>query len=350
MLDILARWLPAFDPVTGTVALPVWATAAAATALIGLICLFAFTRAGREGSIGALARFVLMGLVALATWIGLESYGRDTSAERRALDARLTELTARALMPGSPLACLDATAGDAVEALCEKSVFATPEATAAAVSYVSAQLSLLADATEYVRLSGASYDALTNLRHAAELDRFGLVARVLAVRDGCTPQQCRAFAFLHDPSRVRANLGTGTYDLYVIRHLANWPAVPGSPAATASAAPSAPPGSPAPVQPTTVASTVGSVGTAAPPTKMPLASLFFPSSASIPPINIMNPEPTGPESKAAGDQSGKTPASSRKPAAAATAAHPPVPPPRRPPLPPPLDTTGGTQGAAPAKQ
>ena len=54
------------------------------------------------------------------------------------------ELTARAIMPGSALACLDAMAGEAVESSCEKALFATPEATAAAVSYVGAQLSLLA--------------------------------------------------------------------------------------------------------------------------------------------------------------------------------------------------------------
>ena len=44
------------------------------------------------------------------------------------------ELAARALVPGSALPCLDAIAGDVVEDACEKAIFASPEATAAAVS------------------------------------------------------------------------------------------------------------------------------------------------------------------------------------------------------------------------
>ena len=43
---------------------------------------------------------------------------------------------ARAIAPGSALSCLDEMAGEAVEAACEKGVFASPEAVAAAVKYV----------------------------------------------------------------------------------------------------------------------------------------------------------------------------------------------------------------------
>ena len=43
---------------------------------------------------------------------------------------------------------LDPIAGDTVEVACEKVLFASPEATAAAVSYVAAQLSILASAAE----------------------------------------------------------------------------------------------------------------------------------------------------------------------------------------------------------
>jgi hypothetical protein len=112
---------------------------------------------------------------------------------------------------GHMLACLDALAGDAVENSCEKALFATPEATASAVSYVAAQLSLLlAAGNERARRGDQS--TLANLRRSVELDRFGIVAHVLVMRDGCTPAQCDAFALMHDASRVSLNMAGHTYD------------------------------------------------------------------------------------------------------------------------------------------
>src|SRR5581483_5658802 len=188
-----------------------------------------------------------------------------------ALDARASELSARALMPGSALSCLDALAGEAVEASCEKALFASPEATAAAVSYVAAQLALLADGMNYARHYDPSYEtALTGLRNAAEADRFGIVAHVLTVRDGCTPDQCAAFALLRDASRVSANLGEHLYDAHIGRHTAAWPAA--GPQVAGLTQPGAP---------------------VTPAGKAP-ANLFLPSAASIPAVSIMNAEPPVP--------------------------------------------------------
>jgi hypothetical protein len=345
MLDSLARWAPAFDPATGTVIVPLWALAAAATAIIGLVCLFVFTRSGRKGSIGVVARLVLIALVAGATWLAHDLYGFDSAAERRALEARIGELAARALTSGSALACLDATAGETVEASCERAVFATPEATAAAASYVAAQLTLLADASEYARHTGAELSSLANLRRAVELDRFGLAARVLAVRDGCTSQRCEALALLRNAGRVKGNLNAGTYDLYVMRHMAAWPAVPGSPGgATASTVPVASVGDPG----SRMAPEPGPQGASVPGpgAKFPLAKLFFPSSESIPAVNIMNAEPNPPAAAGAAEQPAKPPAPPRKPPAAnaATAAAHPTPPARPKP---PVDLNASTPPVPP---
>src|SRR5581483_3362850 len=128
--------IPGLDPVTGTFVLPLWA-AGALSALFVVFCLLAFGRAGREGMIGAVGRISLVLIGAAVAWVALgRAAGTDVLAQRRALDARASELSARALMPGSALSCLDALAGEAVEASCEKALFASPEATAAAVSYV----------------------------------------------------------------------------------------------------------------------------------------------------------------------------------------------------------------------
>jgi hypothetical protein len=227
------------------------------------------------------------------------------------LDARLLEITTRALMPGSPLACLDATAGELVEASCEKALFASPEAVAASVAYVSAQLSFLADGTEYEHRSGANYEStLGGLRHAIETDRFGIVAHVLADRDGCTLDQCGSFGLLRDPSKVSENLNEHKYESTVLHHASEWLQSALSMVASNTAASSPP--APAP-------SSAAVASVAAPAAKTVPNGLFFPSSASIPPVSIMNAEPTGPPPQAAApaDATAKpSTAAARKPATA----------------------------------
>jgi hypothetical protein len=296
------------DPLTGAMTLPLSGVAALA-ALALVLGLLAYSQSGREGPLGILACIALLLVGATTTWFILDgSNRRDVAAERRALDARALDLTARAITPGSALACLDASAGDPVEGACEKALFATPEATAAAVSYVSAQLRLLADATVFARSVDPGYQAaLTSLRHAAELDRFGIVAHVLAARDGCTSDKCGAFALLNDPSRVGANLSARVYDAYVVRYAANWPAVNARPGASAAAHP--------------ISSATPVVG------QPPFGAFFLPSAASIPPVSIMNSEPAASPPEATGTTGAGSPAAKppppRRPAQPAASVAPP---------------------------
>jgi hypothetical protein len=318
MSGFAERWSPGFDPANGTLMLPLW-PAAVIAALFVAYCVFVLGRAGREGIVVALSRAGLLLAGAAVAWMVLDATSAGTlAAQRQALDARLREMTTRAVMPGSPLACLDASAGDLVEAACEKALFATPEATAASVAYVTAQLSLLADGSEFERHSGASYEAaLGGLRHAIETDRFGIVAHVLADRDGCTEERCDTFRLLRDTSQVSDNLSGRKYESYVMHHATEW----FQSALSAMAANTAPP-SPVPLP----GSLPGSSPVAAlPPNAAPPASaktasggLYFPSSASIPPVSIMNAEPTGPPQPgaAAADGTAKPPTqAARKPTA-----------------------------------
>jgi len=126
----------------------------------------------------------------------------------------------------------------------------------------------------------ASIPTLTNLRHAVEIDRFGIVAHVLRFRDGCKADQCGAFALFNNASHVSANLAQRTYDFYVLRHAANWPAVAQTPVASLS-------------PPPTVAALPPAAAAAATGRPLP-ANYFLPSAASIPPINIMTAEPSAP--------------------------------------------------------
>jgi len=315
-----------FSLLESVAAMPVW-MAGAIAALIVVACLLAFNGTGRERMLGGVG-LILLGVGII--WILLDgSARRDLAIERRALDGRANELMVRAVMPGSALACLNGMAGEAVEASCEKALFATPEATAAATSFVSAQLTLLADVAAFARRDSSYTGALGQLRHSAELDRYGIVAHVLAARDACSADHCPIFALLNDASRVSANLAEQRYDLYVAHYAAGWPAAAEVP--VAGRAPSSPP--PA----------LASGPTAgAPPAvglRVPGPDVFFPSASSIPPVNIMNAEPP-----AASEATGTTPPAAPKPAQRKAAA-----PVRRPPAETaPVDINPNAQRPAPS--
>jgi hypothetical protein len=235
-------------------------------------------------------------------------------AERRALAQRSAQLTGEAMAPGSTLACLDGAAGEAVENACEKTVFAGPQSTAAAVAYMAARLTLLSDELAFARHSDPDFAvSLAGLRRAIELDRFGIAAHVLAVRDGCTAERCDAFALLGDTNVIKSNLKAQVFDQYVSRYAANW----NKNAATAPVADRLP-GAMAPVAILPEA-----------PAKAPVPDKYdLPSSASIPPVSIMNPEPPLPkaatDAQAAQDAGEKDAAAPSAPKLGAPAALPPA--------------------------
>jgi hypothetical protein len=224
--------------------------------------MLALTRAGADGRSLPAAVLVLIAVVGACWWVGDYLSRRDRAAEQRALDARVFELAARAFMPGSALGCLDPLVAETMEDTCEKTIFASPEATAAAISYVAAQLAVLGSAGEH-----AADPGMLALRRALEADRFGIVAHVLAARDGCTSDQCSAFAWLEDTSRIKVHLAERPFEARVKTYSASWP--PAGSRAVATSAPASAPGAAARVP----------------------NNLYFPSASSIPPVNIMTAEP-----------------------------------------------------------
>lgn len=265
------------DAEFGASLLRLW-IAAGSAALLVLICVLAVLQpqermaASRARRIG----FVVAGAVlgGAISWAVLDraSPAHDDGAVARAFELRAQELGAQALSPGSPLACLDGLAGESVETACEKAIFASPASVAAAASYIAARLALLSSAGRAGVDADAGMDeALAPLRRSLEIDRFGIVAHLLAQRGNCTRDDCTALALLHDPSRVRSNLGEQNFDRYVERYAPAWAA-----AAEPAVADAAPPQG------------------AAAPAPHKVVNIDFPSAASIPAVSIMNPEPTGP--------------------------------------------------------
>lgn len=293
-------WMSEFA-VTAMHPVPLW-TAAALLILLLLISVIALRRSGSFGSIAFLFGMPALAIIAWSGWNFTDHAVRQQrAAEREALNVRLSQLNAAAVAPGSPLACLDAGAGDLVAAACEATIFARPETAAAATAYVEARLRLLADGADYSRRTKGSYDpALVQLRHGLEADRYGFVAHVLATRDGCTSDICDAFALFNDAEGVKANINARTFENNVTRYAAHWPE-PKSP----KVAENPPPEPPAAAGQTAVGGPSALTGFGRP--------IDFPSAASIPPVSIMTEAPAAPPPPADA-------APARRPAAAPAAA------------------------------
>lgn len=288
---------PGFATLSGQVTLPAWAVALAA-ALLVLFLLIALFRVRFVRIVMALS---ILALTCGAVWAYLD---RDRIDERRALEARLSALRGQALETGSVLACLTVPLTEATDAGCERAVFASPEDVAASLSYVAARLSLLSEGVTFTKRDPEFDTRLIHLRRVLEQDRFGLVANVLTVRDGCSPDRCDAFAMLKDANRVRSNMRDNVFQAAIARHSPGWqPRYPRQ--QTSSTAPSAnlaspplfaptPPPGPmtfVPSEPTGTAGQGASPEQAAPATAPPRRAVRPPVQARSQPAPLPLPSP-----------------------------------------------------------
>jgi hypothetical protein len=259
-------WLPGLDLSTGTFTLPLWAVGVLAALFVALAAI-AVIRSGVTEFGSMIFRVSVIVIAVVFGWTYISRLGdRDRADERRALDQRAADLVGRAIAPGSAIACLEATNTDTVEGSCERAVFASPEAVAAATAYISARLSLLADAHEFTARRDQSYESqIAGLRRTIAADRFGLASQVLAARDGCTADACDAFGLVYDDKKLRANMKDRLFDITVGRYAVSWPTRTRPLASTGSG-----------------------------PATAPGPNAAFPSSQSAPPVSIMNSEPAPP--------------------------------------------------------
>lgn len=257
-----------------------WMTLAAA-AFFAIILLVTLLRADRSVANGALTVITLLAIgVAVAATI--RGFGTDSDVASHAPAS--AETTISVAMPA--LACLDELAGETVLTACEKPLFASPEAVAAAVSYVATQVTRLTALGNVATTQAALTPEIDRLRRAIERDRYGLVAYVLSARNHCQPTECAAYQSLTDHSRISTNMDERAFEAAILRYSPSWNAPPtAAPPALSVLAPTMPSGKP--------------------------TNADFPTSASIPPVTIMTPEP--PLAAAA------APPAPAKPAAAANA-------------------------------
>jgi hypothetical protein len=230
--------------------------------------------------------------------------GQTAPSEARA------QAVATANLPA--LSCLDDLAGDAVLAGCEKALFGSPDAAAAAVSYTAARIDRLTALGDAASADKSLTPDMKVLRKALEHDRYGLVAQVLVARDGCTQFDCATFRSLTDQQQVAANMDAHLYDMLVARYAPAWNAP--------AAAPAMPPSGALAGLPTTM------------PTGKP-TNAEFPSASSTPPVSIMNPEPPTAATRQAPAANAAAPAPRAPAATAAQAAAPAAPAAKKPPAP-----------------
>jgi hypothetical protein len=248
-------WATSLDQLWRSPTFPMWLTLAAA-GFFGIIVLITLLRAEKSVANGALTVITLLAVgIAVAATIRGFGPGGGRSGEIRSMQPTTAALPA--------LSCLDDMAGETVLTACEKAVFGSPEAVAAALSYAASQISRVTASGDAAANKTMTPEALL-ARRAVERDRYGLMAYALAVRDHCTPTACAAFRSLADSSQIVANMNDRVYEGLVARYAPAWNAPPPT-AALAALPPTMPTGRP--------------------------TNADFPSASSTPPVSIMTPEP-----------------------------------------------------------
>jgi hypothetical protein len=284
-------WAASLDQIWRSPNLPLYLTLATA-GFVGIIVLITLLRSERSVANGVLALITLLaiGVAGVVTFRGFGTAGAVQSNEARPVQ------TATAPLP--QLSCIDELAGDAVLTACEKALFGSAESVAAAVAYAASQITLLTSLGDVATANNGGGSDLLALRRAIERDRYGLMAYVLTARDRCTPSACRAFRSLTDTRQIASNMEERAYENLVMRYAASWNAPQAATGMMAALPASVPTGKP--------------------------TNAEFPTSASTPPISIMNPEPP---LGAAPKPPPSTAAAPASPAPARPAATPPASPP-----------------------
>lgn len=283
-------WASSLDDVWRSPIFPMWLTLAAA-GFFGIIVLITLLRAEKSVANGALTVITLLSIAVAvaATFRAFPPGGRSDSVDALSTPPAVASLPA--------LACIDDLAGDAVLNACEKNLFGSADSAAAAVAYAASQIIRLTSLGDVATASRNTTPEVQALRRAVERDRYGLMAYVLAARDHCTPASCPAFRSLGNTQQLVTNMEEHVYEGLITRYAPSWNAPP-----SASA-------------------TAGAGLIAALPPSMPTGkptNAEFPSASSIPPVNIMTPEPATPRSQpAAAAATSAAPAPRPSPAPAA---------------------------------
>ena len=197
-------------------------------------------RAGQSGVAGALWVGGLALVGAMFAYALFDAFHGERSGRRTPRHRGAGRGTDGALAGAGLGAGLPRRRGEQlVEDACERPLFASPEAVAAAVAYVDARLSLLAASAALAERDPSYQPVVERLRRGLEADRYGLVAHVLTTR-GCNGADCAELRLLRDPARVVANMKSRAFEASLGAHAlglaANGPGAAAAAIAAAAAA------------------------------------------------------------------------------------------------------------------
>jgi hypothetical protein len=257
-------WPTSFDDIWRSPTFPMWLTLAAA-GFFALILLITLLRAEKSVANGALTVITLLA-IGVAVAATLRDFAPGSAGPQ--LDRQPPQSMIAAALPA--LSCIDDLAGDTVLDACEKLLFGSADAAAAAVSYAAARITQLTAYGDVATANKNMTPELQTLRRSVERDHYGLIAYVLSARDRCQPGECAAYRSLTDHNQVAANMDERVYEGLISRYSPSWnaPVVPAATGAVAALPSSLPTGKP--------------------------TNAEFPSAASTPPVSIMTPEPAPP--------------------------------------------------------
>ncbi len=262
-------WAASLDQLWRSPTFPMWLTLAV-TGFFGVCVLITLFRAEKS-----IANVALTAITLLALGLAAAETIRGFNPAQPGLSAAMAPVVQRASTALPALSCIDDLAGDVVMAACERTLFGSPENTAAALSYAASQITTLTAFGDVAAANLSMTPELEMLRRSVERDRYGLMAQVLVTREHCSPSDCAVFRALTDHQQISSNMADGVYDSLIARYAPSWNSAP--PGATAS---------------------VGVLSSSMPTGKPTNAE--FPSAASTPPVSIMTPEPSPSTSAAPG--------------------------------------------------
>src|SRR5689334_7781891 len=218
-------WASSLDHIWRSPSFPMWLTLAAA-GFFAILMLITMVRAEKSVANGALTVITLLavGVAVAATVRGFGWPGGPSASSMQAPPS----------MAATPaMSCIDDLAGETVLTACEKTLFASPESAAAAISYAAAQITRLIALGDAATVNRNLTPEIESLRRAVERDRYGLMAYVLVARDHCNPQGCPAFRSLGNSRQIMSNMDDRVYDGLVIPYSPSW-GMPPMPATAAA--------------------------------------------------------------------------------------------------------------------
>src|SRR5215203_6365837 len=216
MAPIAESWLPQFDALTGTLALPMW-LAGTLLLVFALLCILVFGIVDFYGRAGSCVRYALLILAAgIASAFAAGLPADETAA---VLEGKLRELTLRAIKEPS-MACLNSFLPEAAQPACERIVFASAENISQAVSNSTEKLSFLAEGLSYATRFNPSYEKkLHSIRREVEVDRFGIFAHVIKNLGYCPAEEhCSSFMWVQDRSQLSQNIAVDRYRSNVAKY------------------------------------------------------------------------------------------------------------------------------------